>query len=153
MLPPHQYVKRWGFPLTVLTLIGGICLAVGTVGGWTPRQEVHSENGVWDLRAFDLTRTAVTLVGDAAYVPGAFLTPAKFEEAERLGKTRIGGLFQDGASYGTRRLQILVEPGAALTVADKPGEGADWVYLTVSEPPPAPPPRAPPPGRRAAPPA
>ncbi|MDR1294619.1 MAG: hypothetical protein LBK59_06630, partial [Bifidobacteriaceae bacterium] len=133
MLPPRQYVKRWGFPLAALTLIGGICLVVGTVGGWTPRQEVHSETGVWDLRAFDLTRTAVTLVGDAAYVPGAFLTPAQFEEADRLGEARIGGLFQDGASYGTRRLRILVEPGAALTVADKPGEGADWVYLTVSD--------------------
>ncbi|MCL2221751.1 MAG: sensor histidine kinase [Oscillospiraceae bacterium] len=65
-------------PYAALLLLPAVLFLLLTNRGATPYQEVHGENGVWDLRDFDFENYNALLVGDVAFIPYALLAPDEF---------------------------------------------------------------------------
>jgi len=75
-------------PYAALLLLPAALFLLLTNRGAAPYQEVHSENGVWDLRGFDFENYNALLVGELSYIPNALLTPEEF--ATQSGDAAIG---------------------------------------------------------------
>jgi len=65
-------------PYAALPLLLAVFLLLLTDTTSTPYREVHSENGIWDLRDFDFENYNALLVGEMTYIPNALLTPEEF---------------------------------------------------------------------------
>ena len=96
-------------PYAALPLLLGLFLLLLADTTSTPTREVHSENGVWDLRDFDFENYNAMLIGEMAYIPNALLTPTEF--AARSGEivfSIVGDTISE--NYLTSR-DIILLPG------------------------------------------
>ncbi|MCL2420943.1 MAG: hypothetical protein FWD03_03720, partial [Defluviitaleaceae bacterium] len=90
------------FAALPLLLVALLMLLTDTTSA--PYREVHSENGVWDLRDFDFENYNARLTGDVVYIPNALLTPEEF--AARSGEVILGNTAN--INFLTSRVLILV---------------------------------------------
>jgi len=96
-------------PYAALPLLLGLFLLLLADTTSTPTREVHSENGVWDLRDFDFENYNAMLIGEMAYIPNVLLTPTEF--AARSGEivfSIVGDTISE--NYLTSR-DIILLPG------------------------------------------
>ena len=91
-------------PFAALPLLLAALLMLLTDTTSMPTQEVHSENGVWDLRDFDFENYNALLTGDVTYIPHALLNPIEF--SPRNQEIRLGNT--SGYDFVTSRVIILL---------------------------------------------
>ena len=93
-----------------------------------PFREVHSENGVWDLRDFDFENYNALLVGEMRYIPNALLTPEEFSARYDEALTHYIGSVVD-VDFLTSRDIILLRDDAWYTFARRSTTYAQRQYV------------------------
>ena len=90
-----------------------------------PSVTVDSQNGVWDLRGIDFSKTYAHLVGDSEYVSNALLTPDEFDASSSI-KT---GALPDDVEYATFRMRLLLREDQLVALAGFNSGNASRMYI------------------------
>ena len=132
------YILAVILPLVVLVCLGLYHLLSQAQAGVA----VNSNEGVWDLCAYNLDEESVQLVGMVEVIPGALLTPKEFTQrqedavlldvpfSEQYGTSRIRLLMPDNGWYTFTRTSMdystrLYVNGALLTEVGNPSDNME----------------------------
>lgn len=92
-----------------------------------PRDQNHNpENGVWDLRGFDLDGQIIFLEGPVEYVAGKLLTPEEFAACEG---EALYGVVPANTQVATARLRLLFPEDKIYSLASGSSEYNERIYV------------------------
>lgn len=113
--------------ITALPFMLLFCVSLWLIQGSLPVAEIYSENGLWDLRDIDFSKTNVRFTGKVEYIPGVLYTPAEFENHKE--DVEIVDTYEHPAAYGTSRIRLYVPPGVNYVVSESSPLSSDRIYI------------------------
>ncbi|MDL2220425.1 sensor histidine kinase [Eubacteriales bacterium OttesenSCG-928-N14] len=117
--------QRWTLAV-ILPLIVLLCFSLWLLKANASQLEADSQDGIWNLRGYDLDTDYVRLGGSHEYILNDFVSPDAFETHADI---QVGRAAQHQAPYYTSRQRILVEDGKAYGLVLNSADYADRIYI------------------------
>lgn len=116
--------RSWLF-LILLPLIVLLCTGIWILQRATPKVNVYSEDGVYDLRDFDFSRATAVPKRVVEYIPGELLSPEEFAARDDI---QVGKIPND-VRVVTMRQRLLVPDGMMYGVCGYAANFANRIYV------------------------
>ncbi len=138
-----QREKMNYLPLIILPMILFICFGLWFVNVDTiPTEHVDFNEGIYDMRQIDFSKTYGGIHKDVEYIPGVLLSPEEFNQRDDT----LFGNIPDGTRVCTARIRVLVPEnkyygilGYSMNYASRVYINGNWVFdegkpgLTLAE--------------------
>lgn len=111
--------------LVLLPLIVLLCISIWVLQRATPKVEIYSESGVYDLRTFDFSQATAVPYRVVEYIPWELVSPEEFAARDDI---QVGKI-PDDLRVVTMRQRILVPEGRLYGVCGYAANFANRIYI------------------------